>query len=83
MQAIYRAVYSRGFAAAALVVSLVALLLAGLHNVAGGFADVKLGSSPLIHWGGAIAVELGVVAIGLVIAVRAREGDRNVRLYLA
>jgi len=82
MQAIYRAVYSRGFAAAALVVSLVALLLAGLHNVAKGFADVKLGASPLIHWGGAVAVELGVVAIGLVIAVRSREGDRNVRLYL-
>lgn len=82
MQAIYRVVYSRGFAAAVLFVSLVALLLAGLHNVAGGFADVKMGSSPVVHWGSAIAVELGVVAIGLVIAVRAREGDRNARLYL-
>lgn len=82
MNRIYNRVYSRDAAAAALIFSLILLLAAGLHNVAHGFADVKLGSSPLIHWGGALAVELGVVAIGLTIAVRARSGQTNRRLYL-
>ena len=81
MKRFYDLVYSRDAAAAALLLSLVALLGAGLHNVADGFADVKLGSSPYIHWGGAIAVELGVVAIGLTVAVRARAGKQNFRLY--
>lgn len=82
MNRVYHRVYSRDAAAAALITSLILLLAAGLHNVAHGFADVKLGSSPLIHWGGALAVELGVVAIGLTIAVRARSGQSNRRLYL-
>lgn len=81
MNRVYHRVYSRDAAAAALITSLLLLLAAGLHNVAHGFADVKLGSSPLIHWGGALAVELGVVAIGLTIAVRARSGSTNRKLY--
>lgn len=82
MNRVYHRVYSRDAAAAALLLSLILLLAAGLHNVAHGFADVKLGSSSLIHWGGALAVELGVVAIGLTIAVRARSGQTNRKLYL-
>ncbi|MCB9177031.1 MAG: hypothetical protein H6648_07715 [Caldilineae bacterium] len=63
------------------MLSLITLLGAGLHNVANGFADVKLGSSPWIHWSAAVAIELGVVAIGLTVAVRAKSGHRNLRLY--
>ena len=81
MNSLYHRIYSRDFAAATLLVSLVALLASGLHNVANGFADVQTGTSPLLHWGGAVAIELGVVAIGLTIAVRARTGHRNRRLY--
>ncbi|MCC7018579.1 MAG: helix-turn-helix domain-containing protein [Ardenticatenales bacterium] len=81
MNSLYHRIYSRDFAAGTLLVSLVALLAAGLHNVAQGFADVQIDTSPLLHWGGAVAIELGVVAIGLTIAVRARTGHRNLRLY--
>lgn len=77
----YQRIYSRDAAAAALMLSLITLLGAGLHNVANGFADVKLGSSPWIHWAAAVAIELGVVAIGLTVAVRAKSGHRNLRLY--
>ncbi len=72
---------SRDVAAATLVASLLALLAAGLHNVADGFADVQHDTPTLLHWGGAVAIELGVVAIGLTIAVRARSGARPLRLY--
>ena len=82
MSSIFNRIYSRDFAASMLLISLVTLLGAGLHNVADGFADVKLSGSPIIHWGAAAAIELGVVAIGLTIAVRARSGNRNLRLYL-
>lgn len=82
MTSLFHRIYSRDAAAAALLVSLIALLAAGVHNVAEGFADVQAGASPLLHWGGAIAIELGVVAIGLTIAVRAQSGRANRRLYL-
>ena len=82
MFGLYHRVYSRDAAAATLLVSLIALLGAGLHNVADGFADVQASSSPILHWGGAVAIELGVVAIGLTIAVRAKSGRANRRLYL-
>lgn len=81
MSRLYQRIYSPHFASATLFISLVTLLAAGLHNVADGFADVKMSNSPLIHWTSAIAIELGVVAIGLTIAVRARSGDQNFRLY--
>lgn len=71
----------RGLAAVTLGLSLICLLAAGLDNVAHAFAEVKVGSSPLVHWGAALAVELGVVALGLTIAVRARSGKRPLALY--
>ncbi len=82
MPSLFHHVYSRDVACATLLLSLVALLSAGLHNVANGFADVQSSASPLLHWGGAVAIELGVVAIGLTIAVRAKSGQANRRLYL-
>lgn len=81
MRQIYDRLYSPNFAAAALLISLLTLLAASLHNVADGFADVKMSTSSLVHWASAIAIELGVVAIGLTIAVRARSGRRNYRLF--
>jgi hypothetical protein len=81
MTRVFNWLYSRDVAAAALFISLTTLLAAGLHNVANGFADVKMSSSPIIHWASAVAIELGVVAIGLTIAVRARSGNQNFRLY--
>ena len=82
MNRIFNWLYSRDVAAGALFVSLMTLLAAGLHNVANGFADVKMSSSPIIHWASAVAIELGVIAIGLTIAVRARSGNQNFRLYV-
>lgn len=76
-----RSITSRGLAAGALGLSLTCLLGSGLDNVAHAFAEVKMGSSPLVHWGGAVAVELGVVALGLTIAVRAQSGRRPLTLY--
>ena len=58
MNSLYHRIYSRDFAAATLLVSLVTLLASGLHNVAHGFADVQTGTSPLLHWGGAVASNL-------------------------
>lgn len=81
MHRLYHWIYSPNFASAALFVSLLTLLAAGLHNVADGFADVKMSTSPIVHWASAIAIELGVIAIGLTIAVRARSGTQNFRLY--
>lgn len=80
MDRVYQKVYSRSSAAVVLVLSLLTLLAAGLNNVAKAFADVKLGSSPFIYWASAVAIELGVVALGLTIAVRARSGGLNRRL---
>ncbi|MCC7018566.1 MAG: hypothetical protein IT332_02345 [Ardenticatenales bacterium] len=80
MDRLYETVYSRNSAAAVLLLSPIMLLSAGLHNVAKAFASVKLGSSPIVHWGSAVAIELGVVALGLAIAVRARAGQRSPRL---
>ena len=82
MNRIFNWLYSRDVAAGALFISLMTLLAAGLHNVANGFADVKMSSSPIIHWASAVAIELGVIAIGLTIAVRARSGNQNFRLYV-
>lgn len=76
-----RSITSRDLAAGALGLSLTCLLGSGLDNVAHAFAEVKMGSSPLVHWGGAVAVELGVVALGLTIAVRAQSGRRPLILY--
>jgi len=80
MDRLYESVYSRATATSTLLLSLIMLLSAGLHNVAKAFASVKLGSAPIIHWGSAVAIELGVVALGLAIAVRARSGQRSPRL---
>ncbi len=81
MPRILRSITSRGLAVGALGLSLTCLLASGLDNVAHAFAEVKMGSSPLVPWGGAIAVELGVVALGLTIAVRAQSGRRPLILY--
>ncbi len=81
MHRLYHALQSREGAGAALLVSLATLLIAGLHNVAHGFAAVKPGASSWVHWGSAAAVELGVAAIALTIAVSGAAGRRNLRLY--
>lgn len=65
-----------------LLVSLAALLGAGLDNVAHGFADVKVGSPAWVHWGAAAAIELGLFAIGLTLAVLARAHRPNRRLVV-
>lgn len=82
MDRVYQKVYSRSSAAVVLVLSLLTLLAAGLNNVAKAFATVKVGSSPLIHWGSAVAIELGVVALGLTIAVLAKQGKAPARLNI-
>ena len=82
MDRVYLKVYSRSSAAVVLVLSLLALLAAGLNNVAKAFATVKVGSSPLIHWGSAVAIELGVVALGLPSAVLAKQGKALARLNI-
>jgi len=46
MTSLFHRIYSRDAAAAALLVSLIALLAAGVHNVAEGFADAGRGLSP-------------------------------------
>jgi hypothetical protein len=68
--------------ATALFCSLVALLVSGVDNVAHGFADVKPTGSTLLHWGGAAAVELGVLALGLALSEASRHGRRLRRLQL-
>jgi hypothetical protein len=74
--------HSREAATPVLLLSLAALLLAGLHNVAHGFASVKVGASPWVHWASAAAVELGVAALALAISVP-RPGSRpRRRLYI-
>lgn len=77
----HKAPSGQSLATVVLLAALAAVLLAGLDNVADGFADVKKGSPSWMHWGGAVAVELGLFAIGLTLAVLARAGKSTGGLF--
>ena len=82
MSKLYHALYSPGLAAAMSGLALIALLAAALDNTAIAFGTVKTESHPLMLYLYAGAVELGVIALGLAIAARARTGRTPWRLYV-
>lgn len=78
---LYGLLYNRSFVVGGLALGLLLALVASVHNVALAFVDTKAVDHPMIGWLAAVAVEVGVAFVGLAIAARARDGDRNVRLY--
>lgn len=84
MRTLHQALFSRNTAAVLGILTLIASLSTGLNYVTSAFeAALPLESAAWHATASALAVELGVVFAGLTIAIRAREGDQNLRLYFA
>jgi hypothetical protein len=84
MRTLHQALFSRNTAAFLGILTLAASLATGLNYVTTAFeAALPLESAAWHATASALAVELGVVFAGLTIAIRAREGDQNFRLYFA
>ena len=84
MRTLHQVLFSRNTAAFLGILTLIASLSTGLNYVTTAFeAALPLESAAWHATASALAVELGVVFAGLTIAIRAREGDQNLRLYFA
>lgn len=79
---LHEALFDRSTAAAAGIVTFVLAIATGLHYVSRAFETTQPGAPAWLHFASAAAVEVGVLFVGLTLAIRSAEGDRNLRLYV-
>ena len=80
---LHRLLTSPDTAALAGIVALLAGVATGLRFVSATFQNIHgAGAPPWLGWVSALAIEGGVLFLGLTVAARAAQGDRNMRLMV-
>lgn len=80
---LHRFLTSPDTAALAGIITLAAGVATGLRFVSATFSGINGPSAaPWLGWVSALAIEGGVLFLGLTVAARAAQGDRNVRLMI-
>ena len=73
--------FDRSTAAGVGILTFILAVTTGMHYVSRAFETTQPGAPVWLHFASAAAIELGVLFVGLTLAIRSAEGDRNLRLY--